>query len=122
MKTKTTTTTTSIHDIVSKKIKEAWKTVFTSKKRAKSFDHKVFKIKRFKMIRNKIKNQDTELTKEVNVKELNKIVKNLSNSTAAGLDNILNKIIKVLCIIEEFEMILVKIMNICIINKKIPNK
>ena len=66
------------------------------------------------MIRNKIKNQDTELTKEVNIKELNKIVKNLSNSTAAGLNNIPNKIIKVLCTIEEFEMILVKIMNICI--------
>ena len=74
------------------------------------------------MIRNKINNQDTELTKKVDVKELNKIVKNLSNSTAAGPDNILNKIIKVLCIIEEFEMILVKIMNICIINKKILNK
>ena len=61
------------------------------------------------MIRNKIKNQDTELTKEVDVKELNKIVKNLSNSTAAGLDNILNEIIKVLCTIEEFEMILVRL-------------
>jgi hypothetical protein len=49
-------------------------------------------------------------------------MKKLSNGTALRPNNILNKIIKILFQIKEFEKVLIKIINTCLIQKKIPEK
>ena len=45
-------------------------------------------------------------------------MKNISNGTAPGPDNIPNEIIKILFQIKEFEEVLIKIINTCLIQKK----
>ena len=113
------TTTTSISSTVASKVKEAWEIVFTSKKHQSSWEHEVFKTKSFKSIRNKIKNKYTTLIQETTIIELNQIIKKLSSNTATGLDNIPNKIIKILFEIEQFQQVLLKIINTCIYKKRI---
>ena len=116
------TTTTSIPSTVASKVKEAWETVFTSKKHQSSWEHEVFKTKSFKSIRNKIKNKDTTLTQETTILELNQIIKKLSSNTATGPDNIPNEIIKILFEVEQFQQVLLKIINTCIYKKRIPKQ
>ena len=61
-------------------------------------------------------------TQETNQQELENIINNLSNGTAPGLDNIPNEIIKLLFKTEQFSKIIVKIINICMIQRKIPTR
>ena len=49
-------------------------------------------------------------------------MKKLSNGTAPGPDNIPNEIIKILFTIKEFEEVLIKIINTCLVQKKIPER
>ena len=47
-------------EVVQKKVKEAWETIFSSKKRQVSEKHKVFTSNKFVEIKIKIKNKDQE--------------------------------------------------------------
>ena len=107
---------------MAKKVKESWEKVFIASKRAGSFEHKVFETKKFRDIRKKIKFNDDTLTKLTTKEELKEIMKNISNGTAPGPDNIPNEIIKILFQLKEFEEVLIKIINTCLIQKRIPER
>ena len=115
-------TTTSVPEIVARKVKEAWETIFTSKRKQNSYEHAVFCTKKFKEIKSKIKNKDQALTQETTKKELEQIINNLSNGTAPGPDNIPNEIIKILYKTEHFSNVMTKIINICLMKKQIPER
>jgi hypothetical protein len=58
------------------------------------------------------------MTKLTTKKELKEIIQNISNDTAPKPNNISNEIIKILFQIKEFEEALIKIINICLVQKK----
>ena len=76
----------STPEVVQKKVKEAWETIFSSKKRQASETHKVFTSNKFREIKSKIKNKDQELTNLFTQEELDVVMKNISNGTASGPD------------------------------------
>ena len=67
-------------------------------------------------------NKDTVLTQETTILELNQIIKKLSSNTATGPDNIPNEIIEILFEVEQFQQVLLKIINTCIYKKRIPKQ
>ncbi|HYJ01232.1 MAG TPA: reverse transcriptase family protein, partial [Nitrososphaeraceae archaeon] len=112
--------TTSNAEIVKKKVKEAWETVFLSGKRKSSDDHTVFHTKKFKEVRKKIKGKDQTLVQLITMNELDTTIKNLSNNTSPGPDRIPNEIIKIFSRNKKFKKILLKILNTSLVQKKTP--
>ena len=72
----------STPEVVQKKVKKAWETIFSSKKRQVSKTHKVFTSNKFVEIKRKIKNKDQKLTDLFTQEKLDVVMKNISNGTA----------------------------------------
>ena len=111
----------STPEVVQKKVKEAWETIFSSKKRQASETHKVFTSNKFREIKSKIKNKDQELINLFTQEELDMVMKNISNGTAPGPNRIPNELLKMFYKNDDFKTILLKLLNACLIKKRTPN-
>ena len=82
--------------------------------------HKAFYNTNFTKKRRRIINKNQILTQEISINESNNIIKNLSNGTACGPDNIPNEILKYMNETQEFQQIINKLLNTCLHQQKIP--
>ena len=63
-----------------------------------------------------------ELVQEFTKKELEQVIKILSNGTAPSPDRVPNEVIKILCKNKKFTKILLKILNVSLIQNKMPKE
>ena len=72
-------------------------------------------------IKRKIKNKDQELTDLFTQEELDVVMKNISNGTAPGPDRVPNELLKMFYKNDDFKIIFLKLLNLCLIKKRTPN-
>ena len=113
--------TSSTPQVVQRKVKEVWEKIFNKSKIQTGFNHNVFVTKKFREISKKIKNKDQELVTNFTIEELSNVIRILSNGTAPGPDQIPNELIKILFKNEKFQLILLKVLNTCLCQRKMPH-
>ena len=62
-----------------------------------------------------------EITKKIKIQELKEIISKLGNKKQAGEDRVVNEVFKIMIHNEQFQDILLKILNTCIEKETIPD-